>query len=161
MRPSASRKGNYRGLGMSGVTPLQVALLPVFLTGDIKYSRIAGICLLVGIVYVGVLFPSLGLLALPFLKKYPALGSQLLIGLLSKIVIVCVYRLTLHPLARYPGPLLAKLSPLYAVHHALIGDIHLDVQRCHEEYGTFVRYGPNSLVINSVNGFYGTSPFTL
>jgi hypothetical protein len=92
-----------------------------------------------------------------------------------------IYRLTYHPLARYPGPLLAKLTEGYAAYHGWIGDTHLDAQICHEKYGklmpardnvdncsssqalnvsfpgTFVRYGPNRLLVNSVGGLRGKS----
>lgn len=62
---------------------------------------------------------------------------------------VVVYRLTLHPLAKYPGPKLAKITGFYAVYHAYIGDLHLDMWRCHECYGSLVRYGPNKLIANT------------
>lgn len=48
---------------------------------------------------------------------------------------LCVYRLYFHPYAKYPGPLLAKITNLYGLYHAYVGDMHLDVWRCHETYG--------------------------
>jgi cytochrome P450 len=76
--------------------------------------------------------------------------------------------LTLHPLAKYPGPFLAKITDWYGVYHAWKGDRHLEFWRTHEKYGKlghdsqkksvmgwltdigkFVRFGPNSLSINS------------
>ncbi|KAL2838596.1 putative cytochrome P450 [Aspergillus pseudodeflectus] len=65
---------------------------------------------------------------------------------------ICVYRLYFHPLAKYPGPLLAKLTTGYAVYHAYRRDLHTDVWACHEKYGDVVRYGPNRLIINSEPG---------
>ncbi|CZT14739.1 probable cytochrome P450 67 [Ramularia collo-cygni] len=62
---------------------------------------------------------------------------------------VIVYRLYFHPLAKYPGPLVAKLTDLYSTYHALRGDRHLEFWRCHEKYGNVVRFGPNSLSFNS------------
>ncbi len=59
------------------------------------------------------------------------------------------YRLTLHPLASYPGPLLAKITDWYNVYHAWKGDRHLELWRVHQEYGDFVRIGPNSISINT------------
>lgn len=38
-------------------------------------------------------------------------------------------------MAKYPGPLLAKLTNLYAAYHAWKGDIHLDIALCHKRYG--------------------------
>lgn len=46
-----------------------------------------------------------------------------------------IYALFFHPLAKYPGPLLGKLTTLYAAYHAWKGDLHLDIWRCHERYG--------------------------
>ena len=45
----------------------------------------------------------------------------------------------MHPLAKFPGPLLAKITNLYAVYHAYVGDIHLDMLKCHELYGETTR----------------------
>ncbi|PVH68922.1 cytochrome P450 [Cadophora sp. DSE1049] len=62
---------------------------------------------------------------------------------------VIVHRIFLHPLSRYPGPELAKISSLYSIYHAWRGDRHLDLLRLHGKYGSVVRYGPNSLSFNS------------
>lgn len=50
-------------------------------------------------------------------------------------LVVSIYRLTFHPLARYPGPFLAKLTTFYGVYHAYVGDMHLDIDRLHQRYG--------------------------
>lgn len=65
------------------------------------------------------------------------------------ILFIIIYRLTFHPLAKFPGPLLAKITDFYAVYHAYIGDIHLDMWRCHQAFGNFVRYGPNKIIVNT------------
>ncbi|QSZ31009.1 hypothetical protein DSL72_000570 [Monilinia vaccinii-corymbosi] len=51
------------------------------------------------------------------------------------LAILTIYRLTIHPLAKYPGPFLAKITDWYSVYHAWKGPV--------------VRYGPDSLSINS------------
>jgi hypothetical protein len=67
----------------------------------------------------------------------PLLLAKCLAGLLAAYVFaVIVYRLTLHPLARYPGPFLAKFTDLHLAYHAWKGDRHLEFSRCHEKYGT-------------------------
>ncbi|TLD04774.1 uncharacterized protein PgNI_09074, partial [Pyricularia grisea] len=40
-----------------------------------------------------------------------------------------------HPLAQYPGPLLARFTNLYAAYHAWRGTLHTDIYRCHQKYG--------------------------
>lgn len=62
---------------------------------------------------------------------------------------LAIYRLTFHPLAKYPGPLLAKLTAFHDTYHAWKGDRHLEFWRCHERYGPIYRYGPNSLSFNT------------
>ena len=57
----------------------------------------------------------------------------------AQVLLLIVYRLTIHPLAEYPGPLLARITNLYSVYHAYIGDLHLDMLRCHETYGKIAR----------------------
>ena len=44
-----------------------------------------------------------------------------------------------------PGPFFAKVSPLYSLWHAYVGDLHLDVLRCHEKYGKSPRPIPTQL----------------
>ena len=60
-----------------------------------------------------------------------------------------IYRLTLHPLAKYPGPLFARITDWYSVYYAWKGDRHLEFYRCHELYGPVFRFGPNSISVNS------------
>ena len=79
---------------------------------------------------------------------------------------VIVYRITLHPLAKYPGPFLGKITDWYTEYHAWKGDRHLDFYQLHQKHGIvnssienitntkqrigkIVRYGPNRLSINS------------
>lgn len=70
-------------------------------------------------------------------------------GVLAYTFTLAVYRVYFHPLAKYPGPLLAKVTDLYQTYHALKGDRHLDFWRCHEKYGNVVRFGPNSVSFNT------------
>ncbi|KAH8878942.1 cytochrome P450 [Thozetella sp. PMI_491] len=65
---------------------------------------------------------------------------------------IVVYRLWFHPLAKFPGPFLAKVTNVYAGIHAWRGDIHIDMGKCHEKYGLYVRYAPNRLLVNTSSG---------
>jgi len=48
-----------------------------------------------------------------------------------------LYRLTLHPLAHFPGPKLAGISGLYKFYFSVLksGSFHLELQRLHKTYG--------------------------
>ena len=46
-----------------------------------------------------------------------------------------VYRLYVHPLAKYPGPLLWRISILPSLYYAWTGDRHLVVDKLHKRYG--------------------------
>ncbi|KAJ9611126.1 hypothetical protein H2200_004309 [Cladophialophora chaetospira] len=82
-----------------------------------------------------------------------SLPRNFLIGLV-------LYRLFFHPLAKYPGPILAKITNWYAVYHAYIGDKHLDTYKAHLKYGTFVRMAPNLVTVNdptAIKDIYGVN----
>ncbi|KUI56624.1 hypothetical protein VP1G_04047 [Cytospora mali] len=74
--------------------------------------------------------------------SYAGIG---LTALLDWIFLVLVYRLTLHPLAKYPGPLLAACTDWYNVYWVANGSRHLDFDRQHKKYGAIVRFGPNRI----------------
>ncbi|EPE25320.1 Cytochrome P450 [Glarea lozoyensis ATCC 20868] len=63
--------------------------------------------------------------------------------------IVFTYRLTFHPLARYPGPFFARISDWPLVIYCYRGDRHLWELKNHLKYGPIVRYGANSLSIST------------
>ncbi|EXJ85585.1 hypothetical protein A1O1_05950 [Capronia coronata CBS 617.96] len=67
------------------------------------------------------------------------------------LIAFCVRRIYFHPLSKYPGPPLAKVTDLYAAYHAWKGDIHVDMWRQHRRYGPHVRYAPNRLNIDNTN----------
>ncbi|KAI9150038.1 Cytochrome P450 monooxygenase lcsN [Paramyrothecium foliicola] len=109
-------------------------------------------------VIVDVTLLGLGRLALPVLQGK---GSKTGIGILTvaSLMLACgiytlIYLAFFHPLAKYPGPFLAKFTSLYSAYHAWKGDIHLDMHRCHQRYGDYVRYGPNRLLVDTVDGLY-------
>ncbi|KAF2233206.1 putative cytochrome P450 monooxygenase [Viridothelium virens] len=62
-------------------------------------------------------------------------------------VALFVYRLAIHPLARYPGPVLGRVTDWYSVYHAVKGDRYQDLHRLHSIYGNVVRFGPNRISI--------------
>lgn len=53
----------------------------------------------------------------------------------TKIAILFSYRLLLHPLRSYPGPVLAKLSDVYGGIHAGSMSLHVTTREDHLKYG--------------------------
>ncbi|KAB8211042.1 cytochrome P450 [Aspergillus parasiticus] len=84
------------------------------------------------------------IIALSLLWEWAFLLMPLLLTL-----VYCTYYVYIHPLAKYPGPFLAKVTVLHAAYHAWKGDMHLDTWRCHKIYGPVVRYSPNHLIFES------------
>ncbi|KAF7563220.1 hypothetical protein G7046_g917 [Stylonectria norvegica] len=56
-----------------------------------------------------------------------------------------IYNLFFHPLAKYPGPLLARISPVYSIWGLFRGRWPFDVHQLHLKYGPIVRTMPNEL----------------
>ncbi|KAK8127179.1 Isotrichodermin C-15 hydroxylase [Apiospora sp. TS-2023a] len=69
------------------------------------------------------------------------------------LVFAASYRLLLHPLRRYPGPFLAKLTDAYAGLFAARKRLHLVVLGLHEKHGPVIRPAPNRLLFNSPSAF--------
>ncbi|KAH9906954.1 cytochrome P450 [Xylariomycetidae sp. FL2044] len=63
---------------------------------------------------------------------------------------IFVYRLILHPLHKFPGPLLAKTFDIYGAIIALTQKSHLIVMEVHKTYGSVLRTGPDKLTFNSI-----------
>ena len=85
-------------------------------------------------------------LSASFLHSY-AFFALLALPILYYVCVV-IYRLTLHPLAKYPGPIFGRTSQWYDVYHAFKGDKHINFYLLHKKYGTVVRFSPNCLSIN-------------
>ena len=55
---------------------------------------------------------------------------------------ITAYRLSPHhPLARYPGPLIARITRLWTLYKVLGGEQHAYFHHLHETYGDIVRTG--------------------
>ncbi|KAI9572920.1 high nitrogen upregulated cytochrome P450 monooxygenase 2 [Boletus coccyginus] len=60
---------------------------------------------------------------------------------------IVVYRLSHHPLAKYPGPITCKISQLWAVVIYSYVNAHHYRKLLHDQYGPIVRIGPNELSV--------------
>lgn len=58
------------------------------------------------------------------------------LGLILYFLGLAVYRLYLHPLAKYPGPFWARVSGIPAWWHTYHRERHLWIQDLHKKYGT-------------------------
>ncbi|KAJ6475695.1 cytochrome P450 [Mycena vitilis] len=62
--------------------------------------------------------------------------------------LILAYRVSpVHPLSKYPGPVLCKISKLWLTFITYRGELHRYVKSLHDKYGDVVRIGPNELSI--------------
>ncbi|OAP61728.1 hypothetical protein AYL99_03931 [Fonsecaea erecta] len=77
---------------------------------------------------------------------------------------IAIYRLLLHPLREYPGPILGKLSKFHFSYICGTGNSHRYLEALHQRYGDVVRYGPNELSFinpDDVTFIHGAQSFNL
>ncbi|RDW77740.1 cytochrome P450-10 [Coleophoma cylindrospora] len=76
---------------------------------------------------------------------------------LGLAVLFCVgtaiYRLTLDPLAKFPGPKFNAISPIPGIRDLLRGRLAFENKLLHDKYGPVVRVSPNELHFNSVQAW--------
>lgn len=71
-----------------------------------------------------------------------SLNTSYLVSYTTLVVSVLCYRLSpLHPLWKYPGPILARCSKFYGIWQQYSGEMYLKVQAMHDRYGDVVRTG--------------------
>ncbi|KAI1408292.1 cytochrome P450 [Hypoxylon sp. FL1857] len=87
------------------------------------------------------------------LDTLPDYVANIIFTVITCLCLVLAYRLLLHPLKNFPGPILARLSDCYGTFFALRRDLHLATFRDHQQYGPVIRQGPNKLVFNTVTAF--------
>jgi len=76
------------------------------------------------------------------------------------LVLGITYRFFLDPLAKYPGPAIAKLTGFYTMYLAVTGQKTYATYDMHRKYGKVVRIGPNELCffdLDSIKDIYGQS----
>ncbi|KAI0441398.1 cytochrome P450 [Xylaria telfairii] len=72
------------------------------------------------------------------------------------ISVLIVYRLTLHPLARFPGPFLCRVSSIQQCYHeAILNGKFLDkFPKYHRKYGPVVRINPSEVQVNDASIYH-------
>lgn len=85
---------------------------------------------------------------------------QLVFGFVAILIGYIATQYYKNPLRKYPGPFLAKISPLWLLYHARFGQRWLAVHTAHLQYGRFVVIAPNQLSIadkDAIKVVYGHS----
>ncbi|KAI1331637.1 cytochrome P450 [Xylariaceae sp. FL0255] len=81
-------------------------------------------------------------------------GRCVVLLLTTSVAIVFGYRLLLHPLRKFPGPITAKLSDAYNGYYSFRKRLHLTTTKDHSMYGPVMRHGPNKLLFNSAKALH-------
>lgn len=85
---------------------------------------------------------GLGLLARQCTGSTLALAITTIAYYFLLALFTVLYRLSpFHPLAKFPGPVLHKISKLRSAHVAQKGHLHVYYQQLHRRYGDIVRVG--------------------
>ena len=74
--------------------------------------------------------------------------------LLAFLIFQAIYRVHLHPLAKYPGPKLNAISPIPSILSLLRGRLPLENKKLHDYYNSpVIRVSPNELSFNSAQAW--------
>ncbi|KAM4062735.1 hypothetical protein HRG_013774 [Hirsutella rhossiliensis] len=89
-------------------------------------------------------------LALEWLRLAWSHSTTFVLLWLLYAALLALYRLTLHPLAKFPGPMMTKTSYFYEFWFDVIlrGRYTREIARLHEIYGPIVRINPDELHCN-------------
>jgi cytochrome P450 len=77
------------------------------------------------------------------------LAAASAVSLVVYSIYTVIYRLYFHPLAKIPGPILNRITPLSSIYYLLKGRLPLQEKIWHDKYGSVVRVGPTVLSFNS------------
>lgn len=79
--------------------------------------------------------------------------SLAVLGIVAVTLHIVLYRLTLHPLAKVPGPKWAAISNFWYARQIAKGKMAQLGLEMHRKYGDIVRVGPNELWFNTTEAF--------
>jgi hypothetical protein len=135
--------------------------IPITLTSSLTYCHALQLTHVVCHYHEPSSLPAFAaILTLPPLVTTAAL-SQFSIPLFLRIALtydlvlalsIITYRLSpFHPLANYPGPVLAKVTRFWAAEKVIGGNQHIVSHSLFEKYGDVVRTGPNHLIFRNAS----------
>ena len=75
---------------------------------------------------------------------------------ISLFTSMIIYRVFFHPLRKFPGPLLGRISKLWHTYHSWDGKNYLFLDEMHRKYGSIVRTGPNELTLFSSDAMWAS-----
>ncbi|KAF4629539.1 hypothetical protein G7Y89_g8609 [Cudoniella acicularis] len=70
-----------------------------------------------------------------------------------------IYELYFSPLAKIPGPFLAKITGWTSFYYALTGYRHIWIWQCHQIYGPIFRFAPNGVLVNTATGYHSINNY--
>ncbi|CAG8961162.1 hypothetical protein HYFRA_00002705 [Hymenoscyphus fraxineus] len=74
-----------------------------------------------------------------------SLGLLVVLSAILLTLAVAIYRITLHPLASFPGPPLWAMTRLPYAYYFVIGRLPYKIAELHEEYGPTIRLAPGEI----------------
>lgn len=103
--------------------------------------------------YIYTLGFSLAILSL-ILKSFFIAFKMISFLNLSLGIQILLYRLLWHDLRKFPGPKLAAMSQFWLLREAYLGRTRFTMKEVGDEYGDWVRIGPNELYTVSLNALW-------
>ena len=88
---------------------------------------------------------------IPKMLPFNTVGSYFVIVGLSYLFLKTLYRVTFHPLARFPGPRLAAITSLWAASYDCSAEdsVIKHLHALHKKYGPIVRVRPGQYALEA------------
>jgi len=110
-----------------------------YLRSQSCYETLVLVALLTTIYVSGMSFLVLNLTFSPSMRPIPdsTYFEHKKTNMLSmkKYALLAIYRVTLHPLAKYPGDFIDKITNWRLIYYCYSGDRHLRIIEAHKKYG--------------------------
>ncbi|KAK7442889.1 hypothetical protein CaCOL14_011107 [Colletotrichum acutatum] len=79
--------------------------------------------------------------------------AAVILTIICFLTIPLTYNVLFHPLARVPGPFLAKLNDFWHAYQLYTDMRHETLCKLHDQYGPLVRLGPSTISVNTTEGY--------